>query len=203
MWVKSNWANIKHLITNVWTNYFITLYQFWMLQNVLECTFSWDTRYTNKFKLCPTPSIDKTKYWFGFNICFHRYQLIYIPGDHSPQLHVYRYNTVALIAWDLPWEPTSLWFFTPFLYPHSQTSIIMATTKPVTRVMFWCPPRSTSTAILKCLTYVPNSQVWCEPFLFADYCGPDGTFRLEFMQWLRESWGVDDALETIKKIPGR
>ncbi|XP_072019651.1 uncharacterized protein [Amphiura filiformis] len=73
---------------------------------------------------------------------------------------------------------------------------------PVTRVMMWCPPRSTSTAILKCLTYVPNSQVWCEPFLFADHCGPDGNFRTEFMQWLKDLWGVNDSLAEIKKIKG-
>ena len=76
------------------------------------------------------------------------------------------------------------------------------TTGSVTRVMLWCPPRSVSTAILKCLTYVPKLQAWCEPFIFADYCAPDGNFRDEFMAWLKEAWGVDNALETIKQIQG-
>ena len=33
-----------------------------------------------------------------------------------------------------------------------------------TRVMLWCPPRSTSTILTKCLSFVPESQVFFEPY---------------------------------------
>ena len=35
----------EHLVNNVWTNNFITSYCFWMIPNMLEYTFFWDTRY--------------------------------------------------------------------------------------------------------------------------------------------------------------
>ena len=35
----------KHLVNNVCKNNFITSYCFWMLPNMLEYTFFWDTRY--------------------------------------------------------------------------------------------------------------------------------------------------------------
>nr|XP_054747962.1 uncharacterized protein LOC129253552 [Lytechinus pictus] len=35
-----------------------------------------------------------------------------------------------------------------------------------TRVMLWCTPRSTSTILTKCLSFVPNTQVYFEPYYF-------------------------------------
>ncbi|XP_072045578.1 uncharacterized protein [Amphiura filiformis] len=61
----------------------------------------------------------------------------------------------------------------------------------VNRVFIWCTPRSVSTAVLKSISKVPNSQMWCEPFCFANYCAPDGNYK-EFMQWFKDSWGVDE-----------
>ena len=72
----------------------------------------------------------------------------------------------------------------------------------VTRVMLWCPPRSGSTAFLKCLTSVPNLQAWCAPFVFANFCALDGNFRNEFEGWLRQAWGVDTS-EVISQISGK
>ncbi|XP_072027778.1 uncharacterized protein [Amphiura filiformis] len=34
----------------------------------------------------------------------------------------------------------------------------------IARVILWCVPRTCSTAFLKCMTYVPDSQVWYEPY---------------------------------------
>ena len=71
----------------------------------------------------------------------------------------------------------------------------------VTRVMLWAPPRTCSTAILKCLTSVPNSQMWCEPFLYTDFCGVDGNHSEAYSHWL-ELKGVKDFEADLSKTEG-
>ncbi|XP_022104329.1 branched-chain-amino-acid aminotransferase-like protein 2 [Acanthaster planci] len=44
------------------------------------------------------------------------------------------------------------------------------------RLMMWTTPRSVSTAVTKCLSFVQDAQVLCEPFTAAHHVGPDSNF---------------------------
>ncbi|XP_072045577.1 uncharacterized protein [Amphiura filiformis] len=67
------------------------------------------------------------------------------------------------------------------------------------RVYMWTMPRTTSTAVLKCLTKVPNSLIWCEPHVWGNYFAPDAHLT-DFKQWFKESWGVDE--KDIEAVTG-
>ena len=70
-------------------------------------------------------------------------------------------------------------------------------TSDVVRVKLWCVPRSTSTAILKCMTYVPNSQVWFEPYLTGYFYSKFGKYRNAMANISSELWKID--VNDIKK----
>ena len=61
----------------------------------------------------------------------------------------------------------------------------------VVRVKLWCVPRSTSTAILKCLTYVPNIQVWFEPYLSGYFHSKFGKYRNAMADYISSKWKID------------
>ncbi|XP_072014952.1 uncharacterized protein [Amphiura filiformis] len=44
-----------------------------------------------------------------------------------------------------------------------------------TKVVLWSTPRSLSTVLMKCLSFVPNSALWFEPYMGAMYYGPEAT----------------------------
>ena len=83
-----------------------------------------------------------------------------------------------------------------------QTMAAAPTDKNVVRVILWCIPRTTSTSFLKCMTYVPNSQVWYEPFVFWDMYSKYGEKRESMVSLLREIWGVDEG-ELTASIEGK
>ncbi len=68
-------------------------------------------------------------------------------------------------------------------------------TSDITRVILWALPRSVSTSFLKCMTKMPNSEMWFEPFWMARAYSNYGTpnRREECMHLLRESWGATEA----------
>ncbi len=45
-------------------------------------------------------------------------------------------------------------------------------TKPI-KIILWSTPRSLSTVLTKCLSFVPNSSIWFEPYMGAMYYGPE------------------------------
>ena len=47
---------------------------------------------------------------------------------------------------------------------------------PPAKIILWSTPRSLSTVIEKCLSYVPNSVIWHEPFVSAMWFGKDRRF---------------------------
>ena len=63
------------------------------------------------------------------------------------------------------------------------------------RHQLWCVPRTTSTSFLKCMTHVPNSQVWYEPFGHWDLYSSHGKKRDAMIGILREYWEPDEADE--------
>ena len=44
--------------------------------------------------------------------------------------------------------------------------------------------------------------MWCEPFLFTDFCGVDGYHREAYLHWLKEYKGVKDFEADLSKIEG-
>ncbi|XP_072030048.1 uncharacterized protein [Amphiura filiformis] len=60
----------------------------------------------------------------------------------------------------------------------------------IARVILWCVPRTCSTAFLKCMTYVPDSQVWYEPYLMGFHFS-DFAHRKTSIALLRDYWGGD------------
>ncbi|XP_072027780.1 uncharacterized protein [Amphiura filiformis] len=61
----------------------------------------------------------------------------------------------------------------------------------LTRVILWSIPRSSSTAFLKCLTYVPDTQVWFEPYLSNYYFYKFGNIRQSYVKVTNELWGAN------------
>ncbi len=62
--------------------------------------------------------------------------------------------------------------------PENSASDCLPNTAPSqSRVFLWCLPRSVSTSFLKCMTFVENSQIWHEPYMWANLCGPDGSYH--------------------------
>ncbi|XP_072021777.1 uncharacterized protein [Amphiura filiformis] len=61
------------------------------------------------------------------------------------------------------------------------------------RVMLWSLPRSVSTSFLKCITNVPNSQTWYEPYLMASHFSNYGKHRKDLVSTLQDAWGVKDG----------
>ena len=59
------------------------------------------------------------------------------------------------------------------------------------RVILWSTPRSISTAFLKCMTFVDNSVIWHEPFVFANRCAPDGTIRAVIEKTRKEEPSIE------------
>ena len=57
----------------------------------------------------------------------------------------------------------------------------------VIRVILWCVPRSTSTAFLTCMTHVPNSQMWYEPY---NACCQLGKHRKDCIEFNGQIWGT-------------
>ncbi len=63
--------------------------------------------------------------------------------------------------------------------PDNNASDCLSNTAPSqSRVFLWCLPRSVSTSFLKCMTFVENSQIWHEPYMWANLCGPDGSYHI-------------------------
>ncbi len=62
-----------------------------------------------------------------------------------------------------------------------------------TRVMLWCLPRSVSTSFLKCMTNVPNSQCWYEPYLMACYFSKYGKNRKHLLAEIEGKWGAEGS----------
>ena len=63
-----------------------------------------------------------------------------------------------------------------------------------TRVMLWCVPRTVSTSFLKCMTSVPNSQCWYEPYLMACYFSKYGKNRNYVLSQMQQKWGAEESL---------
>ena len=64
-----------------------------------------------------------------------------------------------------------------------------------TRVMLWCIPRSVSTSFLKCMTNVPSSQCWFEPYLMACCFSKYGKYRKRFLASM-QSRGAEESTIT-------
>ena len=76
-------------------------------------------------------------------------------------------------------------------------------TYPV-RVILWSTPRSVSTSFLKCMTAVPDSQMWYEPFTMAKYFSHDSPYRDEIFPLLCNRWGAkDDGRVFASEVPGK
>ena len=73
--------------------------------------------------------------------------------------------------------------------PPSTAASTTAKTDPITRVILWSSPRSTSTAFLKCMSGVPDIQLWLEPYLMIYHYSRFGKFRDEVINFRRETWG--------------
>ena len=67
-------------------------------------------------------------------------------------------------------------------------------TSDVVRVKLWCVPRSTSTVFLKCMTYVPDSQVWYEPYLMGYFYSKYGKHRSGIAKIASDLWKIDESL---------
>ncbi|XP_072024659.1 uncharacterized protein [Amphiura filiformis] len=63
----------------------------------------------------------------------------------------------------------------------------------IIRVMLWSLPRSVSTSFLKCITNVPNSQTWYEPYYMAFHFSNYGKHRKALIGTLQDVWGVTDG----------
>ncbi|XP_072051111.1 uncharacterized protein [Amphiura filiformis] len=73
----------------------------------------------------------------------------------------------------------------------SNSSSAVNTKNDITRVMLWCIPRSTSTAFLKCMTYVPNTLAWYEPYITCYIYSKYGIHRKNVFEFWRKIQGVD------------
>ncbi len=62
-----------------------------------------------------------------------------------------------------------------------------------TCVMLWCIPRLVSTSFLKCMTNVPNSQCWYEPYLMACDFSKYGKNRKEVLAEMQDKWIADES----------
>ena len=62
----------------------------------------------------------------------------------------------------------------------------MADSTKQSRVILWGVPRCVSTSFLKCLTFVEDSVVWHEPYLYANMAGTDGTNAEFFRKMMGE-----------------
>ena len=71
-------------------------------------------------------------------------------------------------------------------------STLDADSDNITRVILWCVPRVTSTSFLKFMTYVPNSQVWLEPYLMAHHWNYN---RSEVFGFFDQTWRPDGVEE--------
>ncbi|XP_072028015.1 uncharacterized protein [Amphiura filiformis] len=58
----------------------------------------------------------------------------------------------------------------------------------IIRVMLWSVPRSVSTSFLKCMTNVPNSQTWYEPYWMAFWFSNYGKHRPGMVSRLQDAW---------------
>ncbi len=75
----------------------------------------------------------------------------------------------------------------------------------ITRVMLWCMPRSMSTAFLKCMTYVPGTQAWYEPYLTCHIYSRYERHRKTMYDFWRQHQGADvnpDNDDHLKDIEG-
>ncbi|XP_072024357.1 uncharacterized protein [Amphiura filiformis] len=73
----------------------------------------------------------------------------------------------------------------------------------ITRVMLWATPRSTSTAFLKCMTYVPDTLAFCEPYWQCHRYSKDAVNRQTIYEFKRKYQGAgfkdnDDHLRGIE-----
>ncbi|XP_072051066.1 uncharacterized protein [Amphiura filiformis] len=64
----------------------------------------------------------------------------------------------------------------------------------ITRVMLWAIPRSTSTAFLKCMTYVPDTLAWYEPYWQCFHYSKYGIHRQNIYDFKRKYKGADVKL---------
>ena len=60
--------------------------------------------------------------------------------------------------------------------PEKNSAPIMDQQKTPSKVILWSTPRSISTALTKCLSFVPDSVIWYEPYLGAMRCGLDARY---------------------------
>ena len=67
------------------------------------------------------------------------------------------------------------------------TSSSTEDTSDIVRVILWCVPRSTSTAFLTCMTHVPNSQMWYEPYIV---CYQFQRHGKELIEYNGQIWGT-------------
>ncbi|XP_072027724.1 uncharacterized protein [Amphiura filiformis] len=60
--------------------------------------------------------------------------------------------------------------------------------------MLWCVPRSVSTSFLKCMTNVPNSQMWYEPYIMTLECSNYGKYRKDMVNMMQDAWGAKETM---------
>lgn len=76
--------------------------------------------------------------------------------------------------------------------------------KDQTRIFLWIIPRSNSTALTKCMSFVDDLQIWMEPymacFLNEAFGNPDFKKGDPNMDRSREIWMKNEETETMKRI---
>ena len=71
-----------------------------------------------------------------------------------------------------------------------------------TRTFLWCVPRSSSTALMKCLSFVDDLEAWFEPYLFAHVAARHYK-RTTNSDLPREYHGHEDAYRIAAECLGR
>ncbi|XP_072017002.1 uncharacterized protein [Amphiura filiformis] len=70
--------------------------------------------------------------------------------------------------------------------------------KKPSKVILWSTPRSLSSALTKCLSFVPDSVIWFEPYMGAMYYGTDS--RYSSMVWKDKPKSQDSKTKQPKSI---
>ena len=71
-----------------------------------------------------------------------------------------------------------------FIFTFAQESMDLASTNSAdiadcgSRTFLWCVPRSTSTALTKCLSFIEGIEVWFEPFCYCHLAKRETTNQL-------------------------
>ena len=78
-----------------------------------------------------------------------------------------------------------------------------STNNNLTKVNLWCVPRAVSTSFLKCMTYVPDSQVWLEPYQSIRLFSKCGQHRDTMLKLLVGNWECETQGEFGAHIKGK